>query len=77
MALKMKRVYSSHIDEVGYDPDTKELHVTFQGKEGKAAKTAVYMDVPADIAQQVVDAPSVGTALHNLIKGNFAHEYKA
>ncbi len=72
MALKMKKVFSSHIDAVGYDPDSKELHVRFQ-----KGKTAVYMDVPADTAQMVVDAPSVGTALHQFVKGKFAHGYRS
>ena len=70
--MNMKRVFSSQADEVGYDAETKELHVKF-----KNGKTAVYMDVPADVGVAVVDAPSIGTALHQLVKGKFAYGYKA
>lgn len=69
--MQLKSVFSSHISKVGYDAESKELHVEF-----KNGKTAVYMDVPADVAQQVTDAPSVGTALHEIIKGRFPHGYK-
>ncbi len=75
--MDLRRVFSSHINGVGYDPVSKELHVAFAGKDGKPGKTAVYMDVPADVAQQVTDAPSIGTALHSLIKGRFAHGYRS
>lgn len=74
--MQMKRVFSSHIDAVGYDPNSKELHVQFRGKGGKAGETAVYIEVPADAAAMVVDAPSVGTALHAHVRGKFAHGYK-
>lgn len=68
--MQMKRVFSSHINGVGYDIDSKELAVEF-----KDGRTAVYMDVPSDVAQMVVDAPSVGSALHRFIKGRFAFGY--
>ncbi len=74
--MEMKRVFSSHINSVGYDPDSKELHVEFQGKGGGTGRTAVYMDVPPTVAKLVVDAPSVGTALHEHVKGQYALGYK-
>lgn len=70
--MDMKRVYSSHINSIGYDPATKELHVEFDNK-----KIGVYMDVPPDVAVLVTDAPSVGTALHAYVKGKFAFGYKS
>jgi hypothetical protein len=69
--MAMKRVFSSHINAVGYDSSSKELAVEFQN-----GKTAVYSDVPEDIAKMVVDAPSVGTALTQFVKGKFAFGYK-
>lgn len=69
--MQMKRVFSSHISSIGYDPSTKELEVQFQN-----GNTAVYQDVPADIAKDVTDAPSVGTALNQFIKGAYSFGYK-
>lgn len=69
--MEMRRVFSSHVSSIGYDPASKELHVEF-----KNGKTAVYMDVPSDVAKMVTDAPSVGTALHQFIKDKYAHGYK-
>ncbi len=69
--MDMKTVFSSHISKVGYDDASQELHVEF-----KKGKTAVYADVPPDVARLVVDAPSVGTALAQFIKGKFSHGYK-
>lgn len=61
--LLMKKVFSSHIDEVGYDAAKRELHVSFSnGQRG------VYDNVPADKGGAVVNAPSVGKALHREIK---------
>lgn len=66
----MKQVYSSHIEAIGYDPDTAELHVQF-----KAGKKAAYADVPADIAQQVMNATSIGSALNLLVKNVYEFSY--
>lgn len=67
---EMKPIYSSHIEAIGYDGDTAELHVQFKG-----GKTAAYQDVPADIAQQVMGATSVGSALNLLIKNTYEFNY--
>lgn len=75
--MQMKSVFSSHIAKVGYDEASQELHVEFQQKGQKAAQTAVYSGVPPDVAKMVVDAPSVGSALHELIKGKYAHGYRS
>jgi len=70
--LLMKKVYSSHVNEVGYDAAKRELHVIFQD-----GQHAVYDGVPADKGYAVVNAPSVGGALHREIKatGGFPHRY--
>lgn len=70
--MEMKRVFSSHINSVGYNPDSQELYVEFSN-----GKTGVYFGVKSDVAQLVVDAPSVGSALHRFIKGKYAFGYAA
>ena len=70
MALVTKTVRSSHVDTVGYDAEQGELHVTYN-----SGKTAVYKDVDEKTANSVMNAPSVGQALHRQVRGRFEHEY--
>ncbi len=70
--MELRQVYSSHVSALGYDSSSKELEVKFTN-----GKTAVYQDVPADVAKLVTDAPSVGSALSQFIKGKFAFGYKS
>lgn len=63
-------VYSSNVSEVGYDPETQELFITW-----KSGKRSVYADVPEQLADQVSKAPSVGQAVNSEIKPNFSHRY--
>ena len=65
-----QRVYSSHVDRVGWDEETSELVI-----EWKNGKTSAYAGVSEDLAQQVANAPSVGTMIHNQIKGVYPHRY--
>lgn len=67
----LKSVYSSHISQIGYDPVAKELTVCYS--KGRAA---VYREVPADVGESIMQAPSVGEALHNLVRGKFSFTYK-
>lgn len=67
----MKKVFSSHINEIGYEPATQSLTVIF-----KNGKTATYTGVPPDVASNVVDAPSVGSALHQFVRGKYDHSYE-
>jgi KTSC domain len=68
--VEMREVFSSNVDRIGYDQATGTLQVEF-----KSGKTAVYRGVPAGVANQVVGAPSVGSALHELVRGKFPHAY--
>ena len=68
----MKTVFSSMVKQIGYNPDAQELFVKF-----KNDKIAVYQGVPQDVANLVVDAPSVGTALNQFIKGRYGFGYVA
>ena len=66
--MQMKSVFSSHINAIGYD--SGNLQVEF-----KNGMVAVYQDVPEDVANNVLNAPSVGTALNALVKGKYAFGY--
>ena len=66
----MKQVHSSHIEAIGYE----DGNLIVQYKSGKVA---VHAGVPEDIANQVINSGSVGTALHLLVKGTYPHEYKS
>lgn len=70
--MELRRIFSSHIGGVGYDAHSQELWVEFQN-----GKTAVYQGVPPDVARMVTDAPSVGTALNQFIKGKYGFGYLA
>ena len=63
-------VYSSNVSKVGYDPDTKELFVTWS-----KGKRSIYSNVPEELAAQLANAPSVGSMLNSEIKPYYAHRY--
>ena len=69
MTAQMRKVFSSSVNEIGHDPESNALFVTWT-----SGKTSVYEGVPADIAKQVMNAPSVGTALQ-AVKANYPHRY--
>ena len=67
----MREVYSSHVNKIGHDPKTNELWV-----EWDSGKTSVYSGVSAELADQVTNSWSVGSALRDQIKsGGYAHRY--
>lgn len=73
MAVQMRSVFSSTVKDIGYDEGTAQFYVTWL----KSGKTSVYDGVPADIAEQVNSAPSIGSAvIALLVKGGFAHAYE-
>ena len=65
-----KSVFSSHVETVGYDSDKNEMTVTW-----KNGRVSAYEGVDEQTALQVANAPSIGQALHNDIKPNYAHRY--
>lgn len=69
--VTMKKVFSSHIDEIGHDPATDELHVHYSD-----GNKAIYNGVPASTAKTVMGSASIGKALHTHVKGKFGHSYK-
>jgi hypothetical protein len=66
----MRNVFSSHVNQIGYDEDSGELHVTFS-----SGKTAVYQNVPAKVAKDVIEAPSIGEAMWRSIRGQYSFGY--
>ena len=66
----MRSVFSSMVSRIGYDEDAGELHVVFAN-----GRHAVYHDVTATDARQVLGAPSIGSALHDTIKGRYRFSY--
>jgi len=71
MPPTMQKKFSSHVNAVGYDHSAQELHVEF-----KNGKVAVYKNVPPDVANHVTSAASVGSALHQHVKGQYEHTYR-
>jgi hypothetical protein len=59
-----KSVFSEMVSEVGWDPDTEELTVTFK----KNGKTAAYKGFDEGTAEALSTAPSVGSMFLNDIK---------
>ncbi|MDE2097116.1 MAG: KTSC domain-containing protein [Patescibacteria group bacterium] len=72
MPTDMRHVFSSTIERIGYDPDTSELIVQWKDKKGRVS---AYEGVAPDKAFQIMNAPSVGEALHRSIKPNHKHRY--
>ena len=65
-----KSVYSSNVESVGYDSEAKELIVTW-----KRGKRSVYSGVPEELAEQLVNAASVGSMLRTEIIPYYGHRY--
>ena len=65
-----KSVYSSNVQEVGDDPDTKELYITWT-----RGKQSIYSGVPEELAVDLSNAPSVGSMLNAEVKPFYSHRY--
>jgi hypothetical protein len=68
-AVQMTRVKSSNVEQIGYEAETKTLHVIFQG-----GGHYTYHKVDPKLYEQLTKAPSIGAFLHQNIKGR--HETK-
>lgn len=62
--MEMKPVTSSQVSSIGYDAETRIMHVQF-------VKGALYEydDVPEDTHQALVNAPSIGRDLRGIVAG--------
>ena len=63
-------VSSSHLSALGYDDATQKLYV--QWKDGQIS---AYDNVPAATASDLQNAPSIGKAFNDLIRGKYQHQY--
>jgi hypothetical protein len=61
---EMIYVDSSNIEAVGYDDETQELHVQFL-----SSGYYIYSDVPRQIFDDLINAPSKGSFLNREVKG--------
>jgi hypothetical protein len=68
MTIEMRRVRSSNIKEIGYDPDSEELHVTYL----RGGRT-IYHGVGPEHLPAALASESVGGYLHRNIKGKHAY----
>lgn len=57
-------VDSSNIEAIGYDDDAQELHVRFL-----PSGYYIYSDVPREIFDDLMNAPSKGSFLNREVKG--------
>lgn len=64
---EMQDVVSSNIEKVGYNSETKELHVKFKGNKA----IYIYKDVPRGTFDDLLQSESVGKFLCSEIKGKF------
>ena len=63
--VEMKSVDSSNISAVGYDERLKKLHIEF------SSGTYMYHDVPKDVYEDLLSAPSKGKFVHKSIRGTY------
>jgi hypothetical protein len=62
------------VNRIGYDSDTGTLHVEFNN-HGRRGRVVTYHDVPPNVADSVLQAPSIGQALNAAVKGSFKFSY--
>lgn len=68
-SIPMKQVHSTHIHSIGHDPSANELHVEY-----KNGGKFVYKDVDSAKAKMVMGGHSIGSAMHQHIRGQHDHE---
>ena len=61
---EMIYVDSSNVEAIGYDDDTQQLHVQFL-----SGGYYTYQDVPREIFDDLMNAPSKGSFLNREVKG--------
>ena len=60
-------VSSSNVISVGYDGDSMTLEIEFNNGIYQ------YYDVPEDIFQELINASSIGSFIHQNIKNNYSY----
>ena len=70
----MQPVLSSHVLEIGHDE--AGLWVRYAPTVAEpAGALALFRGVPAEVAERIMAAPSIGSALHSEIRGRVVPEY--
>lgn len=70
MPAEMRQVYSTSVNEIGYDPESRELHVVWL-----RGRTSAYSNVPPDVAHEVMNSWSVGEAVAQMVRDRYPHRY--
>jgi hypothetical protein len=75
--MEMKTVKSSQIHAIGYDPETKKLHITFLARDRVTpGATYEYDDITPEQHTALVGAESIGRHFGLHIKGNAAIKFR-
>ena len=64
----LRRVESSSVDAIGYDPGTHRLYIRFVGRRGY-----VYYDVDQSVFDALLAADSKGRFVNSEIKGAYSY----
>ncbi|MES1245010.1 MAG: KTSC domain-containing protein [Acidobacteriota bacterium] len=64
--MRRKPVSSSSVSSVGYDPETRTLELEFH-----SGSVYDYEEVPPEVFQALLEAPSVGRFFANEIRGQY------
>jgi hypothetical protein len=67
---EMKQVQSSHVWEIGYDGYALTVRY-WPSVNHPAGRVVSYQGVDEKTAEAVMTAPSIGSALHSMIKGKY------
>ena len=65
----IRRIESSSVDAVGYDPDSGKLYVRFVG----SGRAYAYYGVPASVYDALMAADSKGRYVNAHIKGRYEY----
>ena len=68
MTPDMIPVDSTNIEAIGYDATRRELYIRFLGN-----RTYVYSDIPAELHDELMRAPSKGSFLNRAVKNTYAY----
>jgi len=68
--MQRKQVKSSNVRSVGYDETKQILEIEFT-----SGAIYQYLNVPENIYVKLMTAPSIGKAVHELLRGKF--DFKA
>lgn len=68
--IEMQYINSSNVEQIGYDEDLSELHVKFLS----GPTIYVYLGIPLQLFEDLMNAPSKGGFLHANVYENYPVE---